>query len=304
MSRIILISLVCSLLLLACVRHRDSGPPPKQAHASSDLLQYDRNAPMEIVEDTMRTVDGIAVRDAHFPATSLKHGPVRFYLIRPPGDGPFAGVLFFHWLGSPQGNREQFLEEALQLARKGVVSMLIQGYFPWLEAPVNGTIDRQQVIDQTIDTRKALDLLLRESGLDTQRVAYVGHDYGAMYGAILAGVESRVKAFVLIAGMGSFADWSLKYWPSTAAAGDRAYRDALDPVDPVHFVPYAAPAALLFQFANNDKYISTETALAFSAAASPPKTVRWYDAQHDMRVPQAQKDRHDWLARQLGLTHP
>jgi hypothetical protein len=128
------------------------------------------------------------------------------------------------------------------------------------------------------------------------------NDYGAMYGAILAGVESRVKA-VLIAGMGSFADWSLKYWPSTAAAGDWRI-EMLRSGDPVHFVPYAAPAALLFQFANNDKYISTETALAFSAAASPPKTVRWYDAQHDMRVPQAQKDRHDWLARQLGLTHP
>jgi len=61
---------------------------------------------------------------------------------------------------------------------------------------------------------------------------------------------------------------------------------------------------LLFQFSNRDKYISKETATAFSNAASNPKTVRWYDAEHDMSIPEVQKDRHDWLAQQLGLTHP
>jgi len=297
-------ALLGCLSLVSCGRQRDSSPPPKQDDTSSPLFAYDRNASIEVTIDTVRTIDGGVVRDAHFTASSSQHGQVKFYLVRPTGNGPFAGVLFFHWLGRPKGDREEFLEEALQLAKEGVISALIQGYFPWREDPVNGPTDRQHVVDQSIDTRKVLDLLLREPGVDPQKIAYVGHDYGAMFGAILAGLESRVKTYVFVAGMGNFGDWSLKYWPATAAGGEKVYRDALNPVDPIHFVAHAAPAALLFQFSNRDKYISKETAMAFSNAASNPKTVRWYDAEHDMSIPEVQKDRHGWLAQQLGLTHP
>ncbi len=296
--------LLASLSLLSCNRQHDASPPVRPDDASSSLFSYDRNASIEVTVDTVTTIDGGIVRDAHFASSSPRHGQVNFSLIRPTGNGPFAGVFFFHWLGRPKGNKEEFLEEARQLAHEGVVSVLIQGYFPWREQPVSGPADRQQVVDQTIDTRKALDLLLREPGVDPQKIAYVGHDYGAMFGAILAGLESRVKTFVFVAGMGNFGDWSLKYWPATATGGEKFYRDALDPVDPIRFVSRAAPAALLFQFSNRDKYISKETALAFSDAASNPKTVRWYDADHDMSIPEVQKDRHDWLARQLGFTHP
>lgn len=298
------LALLGCLSFMSCTQQRDPSPPPAQDDTASPLFAYDRNAAIGVTIDTVHTIDGGLLRDAHFAASSSRHGQVKFTLVRPTGNGPFAGVLFFHWLGKPKGNREEFLEEALQLAKEGVVSLLVQGYFPWREDPVSGPADRQQVVDQTIDTRKALELLLREPGVDPQKIAYVGHDYGAMFGAILAGLESRVKTYVFIAGMGNFGDWSLKYWPATAAGGEKLYRDALDPVDPVRFVSHAAPAALLFQFSNSDKYISKETALAFSDAASDPKTVRWYDADHDMSIPEVQKDRHDWLARQLGLTHP
>ena len=101
--------------------------------------------------------------------------------------------------------------------------------------------------------------------------------------------------------MGNFGDWSLKYWPATATAGERTYRDTLDPVDPIHFVAHAAPASLFFQFAEDDKYISRETANAFSGAASDPKLVRWYATQHAMSIPKVRQDRDEWLVAQLGL---
>jgi dienelactone hydrolase len=296
--------LLASLSLLSCGKQQDAWPPAKPDETTSPLFSYDRSAPIEVTVDTVRTIDSGVVRDAHFTASSPRHGQVKYFLVRPAGNGPFAGVLFFHWLGRPKGNREEFLDEAVRLANEGVASVLIQGYFPWQEDPVNGPTDRHTVVDQTLDARKALDLLLREPGVDPKRIAYVGHDYGAMFGAILAGVESRVKTYVFIAGMGNFGDWSLKYWPATATDGEKAYRDALGPVDPIHFVAHAAPAAVLFQFSNNDKYISKETAIAFSDAASNPKKILWYDADHDMSTPQVQKDRHDWLTQQLGLTRP
>ena len=70
------------------------------------------------------------------------------------------------------------------------------------------------VIDQTIEVRRALDLLLSQPQVDAKRLAFVGHDYGAIFGGIVAGVEKRVKACVLMAGMGNFSDWSLRpsFW--------------------------------------------------------------------------------------------
>jgi dienelactone hydrolase len=293
-----------SMLVTSCNRNRETAEQAGSVASAAQLFEYDRTAASDVTEDSSQIRDGFVIRDAHFASCSPKHGQVQFFVVRPPGDGPFAGVLFFHWLGRPKGNREEFLDEAKMLAREGVISLLIQGYFPWKEEPANGLTDRQQVIDQTIDTRKALDVLLREPGVDPRRIGYVGHDYGAMFGAIVSGIESRIQTYVLVAGMGNFGDWSLKYWPATASNGEGAYRGALNPVDPIHFVSHAAPASLFFQFANQDKYISKQTAEAFCGAASDPKTIHWYDTQHEMDTPEVLRDRHEWLGHRLGLPKP
>jgi pimeloyl-ACP methyl ester carboxylesterase len=210
-------------------------------------------------------------------------------------------VLFFHWLGEPKGDRSEFLDEAMGLAKYGAVSLLIQGYFPWAEPFTEVEADRQRIRQQTIEVRRAMDLLLSQAGVDPKRVGYVGHDYGAMYGSIVAGLEKRARTYILIAGMGTFSDWSLKYWPATAAKGDEVYRRNMDTLDPAHYISRAAPASLLFQFANSDKYISKATATAFYEAASKPKQVEWYDTDHYLNIEAARNDRRVWLTRQLGL---
>jgi dienelactone hydrolase len=301
-SRYSFMTVIALLFVVACSPRKDAAVSAKPDDAHSRLFPFDHAAPVNVSTDSTWTINGIVVCNARFASCAPRHGQVAFTLLRPAGSGPFAGVMFFHWLGEPNGDREEFLDEALQLAREGVISLLIQGYFPWHEPPVSGTADRQQVIDQTTDARTALEILFREPDIDPQRVAYVGHDYGAMYGAIIAGLETRVKAFVLLTGMGNFSDWSLKYWPATARGGEAAYREALAPVDPVHFIFRIPPAALLMQFSNTDIYITRETAAAFIAAAPEPKSVRWYDAAHDLNIPEARTDRHAWLVQELGLS--
>lgn len=278
-----------------------SPPALIQQAEATRTFAYDSALASDLKETSAREQNGVVVRDINYSGYTTRHGRISAYLVKPNGPGPFAGVLFFHWLGEVKSDRSEFLEEAVELARQGVVSLLIQGYFPWTEAPVDGPKDRQQVIDQTIEVRRGLDLLLSQPNVDAKRIGFVGHDYGAMFGAINAGLDQRVKTYIVMAALGNFSDWSLKYWPKTAAKGEDAYRKAVQDLDPMHYVARAAPAVVLFQFANNDKYISKEAASSFFDAASEPKQVKWYDARHDLNVDAARKDRREWLMRQLGL---
>ncbi|HZE71969.1 MAG TPA: hypothetical protein VE135_20860 [Pyrinomonadaceae bacterium] len=268
----------------------------------TSLFAYDRSRPFELKELSKQERQGVTISDVEYAPYTAKRGRIKAFLVRPAGNGPFAGVLFFHWLGRPNGDRTQFVEEAVSLARQGTVSLLIQGYFPWQVDPVDGPTDRQLIVDETIEARRALDLLTSQTTVDRTRVGYVGHDYGAMYGSLLAGVEKRVKTYVLIAGIGSFTDWSLEYWLK-AKPDDfkKQYGEAMLAVEPLTTIKRAAPAPLLFQFANMDTYISRHAAMAFYSAASRPKQIKWYHTTHEMNIEEARIDRRAWLTQRLRL---
>jgi dienelactone hydrolase len=292
--------LLACLLLTTCLWPSIGGSQDR----SRPLFAYDRSLPLGLREVSTRFEGGVTIRDVTFASIDPRHGPIEAFIVRPPGSGPFAGILYFHWLGKPRGDRTEFLDEAVALAPEGVVSVLVQGYFPWKEAPTDGPTDRQRIIDQVVDTRRAMDLLLAQPGVDADRLGYVGHDYGAMYGAILTAVDTRARAYVLVAGLGDFAAWSLKYWPHTGAAGEAVYRRTLADVDPINFIGLASPASLLFQFAKRDIYISEAAAAEFFDQASAPKDVRWYDAEHDLHIEAAARDRKEWLQGQLIAPRP
>lgn len=306
-KRDVRIAFIVVTLLTASVWSITSGlsknPDQKQGKNDARLFAYDSSRDFDLKEESTKRQDGVTIRDVNYAAYAPKHGRIKAYLIQPDGKGPFAGLLFFHWLGESKSDRTEFLDEAVALGKQGTASILIQGYFPWLEAPTDGPADHQQVIDQTIEVRRALDLLLSQSKVDKRRIGFVGHDYGSMFGSIVSDIDKRVKTYVLIAGMGTFSDWSLKYWKGPSKNGAEVYKQAVKDVDPIGYVSHAAPASLLFQFANHDKYISKEVADTFFAAASKPKEVKWYDATHDLHIEEARKDRREWLTKQLRLVN-
>jgi dienelactone hydrolase len=295
--------LTIGLLLTVFAQLTTLVPVQEPKNESAPVFAYDRSVALDLKEESSKDQDGITIRDVNFAPYTPERGRVKAFLIRPAGKGPFAGVLFFHWLGEHKSDRTEYLDEAVALAKQGTVSLLIQGYFPWAEPPKDGATDRQRVIDETIEVRRALDLLLTQPGVDRKRIGYVGHDYGAMYGANLAGVDKRVKTFIFMAPIGSFNYWSLAYWlRKKDAPFKEAYREALRPVDPVTHISHVAPAAILFQFANQDEHIPKAEATALFDIASKPKEVKWYEAKHDLNVDAAQTDRREWLTRHLSLT--
>ena len=146
--------------------------------------------------------------------------PVQAYLVRPAGQvtkDSAAGVLFLHWLGEINNDRGEYLPEAITLAGQGVVSVLPQGYFPWVPDPDGTPNDVTLVENQVAAIGKALDRLAAVKAVDESRIAVVGHDYGAMYGALVADSDHRVSAMVLQAPDALMGNWfATSGWASRA----------------------------------------------------------------------------------------
>lgn len=272
------------------------------------LFDYSPDTP-EVKELSVEEGEGFSVHDilytAHAPNIGIVKGWINAYLVRPDGEGPFAGILFLHQYGPTNSNRKEFLEEAKLLAQQGVVSLLIDGYFPWNTRNEDAESDRQNVIGQVIELRRALDFLLAQPGVDPERIAFVGHNFGASYGGVLSGVDKRVKNYVFMNG-GRFSDSFLLGYFLGGSLSDpekEIYRKKMSAVDPIMYIAHAAPATSLFQLGRNTQYVTEEQLIEFSEAGSNPKEVKWYDATDELDEP-AQQDRIAWLNEQLNLSSP
>jgi len=238
--------------------------------------------------------DGARIHDLAVAGTEA-------YLVEPIDGDARSGILFLHWFDSeaPDGNRTQFVEEAVAMARDHrAVSILPQGRFPWDGAPTDAAADAERIRAEVERHRAAIDLLTQRVG--DGPIALVGHDFGGMHGVLLAADDDRIAATVLIAATPRWADWFLPFWP---IAGDRFdYLRALAPLDPITRIADLAPRPLCLQFASPDFYIAPMTGMELHRAAGDPKEMHAYDADHAMRDPQAVADRAAFLGRTLGWT--
>jgi sugar lactone lactonase YvrE/dienelactone hydrolase len=249
--------------------------------------------------------DGVTTEDITFEGSG--GAPVEAYLVRPSeGRGAFAGVLFVHWFSPPHptSNRTQYLEEARALARRGTVSLLVSTFWsdPARYRARRWQDDFQNTVNQARDLRRALDVLVSRPGVDAARVAYVGHDYGAMFGALVSGADARPKAYALIAGAARFPDWYLFGSSSGVPAGAEleGFRKRFATLDPVNAVRQSK-AAFLFQYGENDRYTPRENFVELYLAAPAPKRLATYASGHPMDAEAIRRDRTEWLSERLGL---
>ena len=212
-------------------------------------------------------------------------------------------ILYVHWYepASCDSNRTQFEAEARIMAHKGVVSLLPETMWSDRDWFIKRTQqdDVEDTVRQTAELRQALDLLLAQPGVSQSRVAYVGHDFGAMHGVLLGSDDPRPCAYALMAGTPRFSDWYL-YYPHLEDDQRRVFISEMAPFDPIEHIGRLAPAPVYFQFATKDPHVPEDRARAFVEAAGEPKRVDWYDAGHDLND-QARKDRIAWLTQTLGL---
>jgi dienelactone hydrolase len=269
-----------------------TAPPPLAECA--ELLSYDDSAPLELKVRGTANQGGVEVDDVLFTAAGRR---IAAYLVRPQ-EKPQAAVLWAHWYGEEANtDRTEFLPDATALAQEGVVSLLPQGTFPWRE-PVSDVAaeDRKLTIDQVVQLRRGLDVLEQEAG--DVPIGFVGHDYGAMFGILLV-ADKRPQAYVLMAPDATFSNWFIKYFVRSASKTE--FGEAFAPLDPASNVGDAAPASLVFQFAETDPYVPGYIAERLFDAASEPKETRSYGGGHELDK-EARRDRLAWLRRELDLT--
>jgi dienelactone hydrolase len=278
------------------------------------MYDYDRKAPLDVKEVLVEDKGGIKVYNFSF--ASSERGRVPAYLVVPAGRGRFAAVVFAPCC---DGNRAQFLEEALELARLGAASLIIDwnaekraDYRAKEPGPPRGAIggvdDRDELVKMVVEFRRGIDLLSSRVDIDAKRIGFVGHSTGGRAASILAGVEKRIKAVVIMASQISATEaWRSNDNPRIVKLRDllpkdpfEQYLEAIAPVDAVHYVKHAAPTTLLLQFGRQDDSPNERQARLFFDVASEPKTFKLYNARHHLND-EARKDRIEWLTIQLRL---
>ena len=194
----------------------------------------------------------------------------------------------------------EFLAEAIELADHGAVSLLPQGIFPWVAAPHGNRKDVTAIRRQLAALQASLNYLTSRSYVDKSRVAIAGHDYGAMYGALLASSNRVVHAAVLAAPDATWGHWFVKYWLGFTGHKAAAYKAIFAGLQPVGHVARLGRHEL-FQWAGQDIFVSARVRQEFAQHAPHARVKLYPDADHQM-TDQAQADRDAFLTRELGLS--
>jgi pimeloyl-ACP methyl ester carboxylesterase len=267
------------------------------------LFEYDREAQLEVKEVGTEDRDQATVVDLSF--ASPAGGRVPAYLVLPTGEGPHPAVVALE----NTGDRSTFVDEAVELAGVGVVSLSITAPRQRPDAPrpteiFDGELNRRTGIQLVVDLRRSIDLLCSHAEVDDKRIAYVGNGMGASFGAILAGVEPRLSGYVMISGHPSttytfrHGEYRLYVGFRTLLTPERQarYLERILPLDAIHYLHRTTPAPILIQYSRDDKYTPEAFALAFFKLAGEPKRIEWPDTWESAR-----ESHRRWLGELLGF---
>lgn len=268
---------------------------------------YEAEAPFELIVLAEQETDGVRIQDVSFK--SPLRGKVSAYLIIPPEPRPRAGLIFGHW---GEGNRGEFVDEAVVLARLGIISFCLDASFRRPEAYEPEEDLPQADLQWIVDVRRAVDIFQERFQLIPEHIGYIGHSFGASFGGVVAGVEHRIKAYVLMAGVARATEilrtsnhpLIVQARKNTPPEAWEAMLVAEAPYDACHYIAQATPASLLFQFARHDDFVPVQEAERYFELASEPKRLAWYEnCNHELSA-RARLDRALFLCEQFGLTMP
>lgn len=271
---------------------------PQSLEELRPLYDYDKTAPLDVQEKEMPSRTGYKVSSISY---AIPGGRMAGFLVAPDGGGRKPAIVWMH-----SGGSIQFLGDAVMLAKAGAVSLLLSE----AEGFAGGSAEqiRDQYVAAVIGLRRGVDLLTARQDVDPSRLAFAGHSFGAMMGAVAISIDARFRAAVFEAGLLGMSV-HIGTSPGEWAQGIRKdlgnelprFLQTISVVDAKHYIGDAPAIPKLFQSAWYDPGVPRTDSEDFFKAATGPKEFRWYDSGHDIDDVAAMADRARFLAEKLRL---
>jgi dienelactone hydrolase len=295
---------VATLLALAagCGGSKSGAPAKEHEGASVAPFTYDAQEPLRFQDHgrvNSKTYP-IAVRDVSYVAKGRR---VEGFIARPLSGRKLAAVIYLHGAG---GARNELLLPAVWLAARRAVSLTITAPSSNILPPSGETQrqalarDERMAVADVVAVRRAVDVLRTMPQVDPARIGVVGWSLGAHTAAVVAGVEPRIRAFVLMSGGAVPVS---AYLAQTPASLVPAARRTLTAIDPLRWIAHARPGRLLLEDGFGDTVVPRAALQALAKAAPKGTEVRWYRAGHALNTA-AYRYQVAWLVRKLGIKGP
>jgi uncharacterized protein len=266
--------------------------------------------PLEATREKISETDDASLYKVTYHSTNGQNVPALLFLPRH-AKTPMPVVVLQHGLGRA---KEDMLNDAMkgELVKDGFAGFAMDAALHG-ERKMAGKeplttffgMDKTPVYQTVADLRRGLDYLATVPEIDPKRIGYYGISMGGFLGALAAGLDTRIKAPVLVVTWG---DWGTLFDNSDllkqAAAGTiltpELVRQFMADVDPINFVGHISPRPVLMQNGKTDHAVPPVAAEPLHKAARDPKVIRWYPGGHDIYTdPAAIKDAVDFLQTNL-----
>ena len=276
------------------------------------FYNYDPSADLNY--RVIQTTDTLQAQILYIEFTGANQSLVTAYLIIPQNNlRRYPAVLFLHGNG---GDKNEFLSNALGLASNSFASLLIDdlpalppsqkmNYQNYTE-PANDLIAHRQSV---INIRRGIDLLEQHPKIDADRIAFVGIDFGAWTGSIVAGVEFRILTYILINCPSQPSEelsksnepQIVKIRNNITTEQLQLYQVTLKKIDPEYYLPYHRNSNILFQFTQCESNLDDNTNYEVYKSASEPKKSETYKSQNGelINLSEALQNRNKWLFNHL-----
>jgi dienelactone hydrolase len=282
---------------IACVVAAASCGGSSKPAATSDPFAYDRSAPTDAVANGQTASNfGLILTNVSFATPA---GNVQGLLISPESKKKAPAVIYLPGAGQ---DRTAFVNPALELASHGATVLLLTP--PSSTTPATGQNAAERlhsyhdtVVADVVATRRAIDVLDGLKQVDPKRIGLIGWSAGALTGAILSGVEPRLRAVVLLSAGAATVDDFVAKAPSSLKDD---VRSTLTPIDPLHWIAKAKGDRLLLQNGTKDTVVPRSALDNMVRAAPKGTTVKWYEAGHGLNGA-AYSYHVAWLRKQLGF---
>jgi len=305
-----LLALLVVTIAAGCARTQE--PQTARTLPYEQLYAYDRDLPLNAEVKEQTQASGYVIYRVHYQSVHDKKVPA-WWCVPTGGQKPYPCVIVMHGYGGDKNGLQML---APIFALRGIATFAIDAEYHG-ERKLSGADilspylyrNRDAFIQTVVDLRRGIDFLQSRQEIDGKRIGYIGLSMGGILGGILAGVDERVQAPILIVAGG---DWgylfSTSQHPNAVQMRERypeLFKDRrqlnnlLAPIDPVSFAGRIAPRPLLMINGNNDTIVPKECTDRLFAAANEPKEIVWLDGGHMPQPDAVLRKVDEWLTKHL-----